>query len=249
MLLKSHHFFPLCILPLVLLSGCGPKPTYKLTPLASRTSFDQLTKKTETGEVTVRCSAVSRKNIRTIFGKQGDALLALRSKKRILPIQLHIQNDSDYTWALSPYDVKLPLADVDMVKRRFLKAATKKGIASYTIGSGLGIGLACLGGAASMFSPVVGASLIGAGCSMIFMAPIASHNKTAQLSEQNARYSYILDDITLSDDLIIHPHETVNSLVFVEHKNVQNQFSIRLCNHHNDEHTILYNLFVDTRVR
>ncbi len=249
MFATSKHTFSTFVTLLILLSGCGPKPSYKLSPLEPRTSYDQLTKKTETGEVTVRCSTATRKDIRNIFGKQGDALLGLRSKKRIIPVQLHMENNSGYTWSLSPYDIRLPLADMQIVKNRFLKAATKKGLASFTIGSGLGVGVAVLGGATSMFHPIVGASLIGAGCSMILMAPIASHSKTAHISQQNEHYCHILDKMTLLDDVIIHPHETVNKLIFVEHKNLKDHFGLRLCNHHNDDHTMLYNLYLDTNKR
>ena len=45
---------------LILLAGCKQqKPTYTLKPLQPRTAYDQLTKKTETGEVTVRCATCS----------------------------------------------------------------------------------------------------------------------------------------------------------------------------------------------
>jgi hypothetical protein len=233
---------------LLFIAGCGPKPTYKLSPLEPRTCYDQLTKKTETGDVSVRCTTLSRNDIRSVFGKQGDALLGLRSHKRIIPVQLYIENNSGYTWSLSPYDVRLPLADMQKVKGRFLKAATKKGLASFTLGSGFGIAVAGLGATASIFHPILGASMIGAGCSMMFMAPVISHNKTAYFSEQNTRYSYLLDDMTLTEDLIIHPQQNVSKLIFVENNQMQDHFALRLCNHHNDDHTMLYNLYLDQKV-
>lgn len=242
-----HIFSPIIVL--LLLSSCGQKPTYKLTPLEPKTSYDQVSKTTETGDVIIRCSTCSRQYIRELFGKQSDTLLGLRSRKRIVPVQLYIENNSDYTWSLSPFDIHIPLADVEIVKARFTKAATKKGLAS--LGSHACFGLLCVsvGTAASLLNPILGASIFGVGCSMLITAPIFSHNKAASVAEQNARYAYTLDNLTLTHDTLIHPHERVNKLIFVQQYNMSDRCAMRLCNAANPDHTMLYQLYIDSRVR
>ena len=235
---------------LVLLAGCSSrKPTYRLKPLVARASYDQITKKTETGNVTVRCATCSRSDLHEIFGKQGNALLSKQAGKRITPVQIYIENDSNYTWTLSPYDIRLPLTDITTVKNRFNCAATARGLTSFTLASGFGISLAGLGAAASIFHPLIGASIIGAGCSLILMAPIRSHAKTAQMSAQNMHFSHVLDMLSLNDDLVIHPREKISKLIFVEQDGIKDNFVLRLCNEENPDHTISYNLYFDHRIR
>lgn len=235
---------------LILLAGCKQqKPTYTLKPLQPRTSYDQLTKKTETGEVTVRCATCSRKDLHIIFGKPGDALLTGRGGNRITPVQLHIENNSGYTWSLSPYDIRLPLADMHEVKNRFASGATARGLTSFTLTSGCGIALAGFGAAASIFHPILGASIMGAGCSLILIAPVRSHNKTAQISAQNMHFAHVLDAISLNENLIVHPREQISRLIFVEHKHAPDNFVLRLCNHDNPDHTVSYNLFFEQATR
>ncbi len=234
---------------LLLLSGCAQKPTYTLKPLEPKTTYDQVTKKTESGEVMVRCNTCSRQYIRELLGKQGDALMGLRSRKRIIPVQIYVENNSDCAWSLSPYDVHLPLADMDLVASRFIKAATKKGLASLGTHATFGLLGISLGTAASILHPVLGASLFGAGCSMLITAPVFSLNKAAAIGEQNARYAYALDSITLTKDTVIHPHEQLNKLIFIEQYKVADQFGLRLCNAHDPDHTMMYQLYLDTHIR
>jgi hypothetical protein len=239
--------FPISLLALLLfLSGCSRKPTYQLKPLEPQKTYDQVTKKTETGEVMVRCNTCSRQYIREILGKQGDALMGLRSHKRIIPVQIYIENNSDYAWMLSPYDVHLPLTDMELVTSRFIKAATKKGLASLSAHTTFGLLGISLGTAASIFHPALGASLFGAGCSMLITAPVFSHNKAAAIGEQNAHYKHVLDTITLTKDTIIHPHDRLSKLIFVEQRKATDQFGLRLCNAHNVDHTMLYQLYLNT---
>lgn len=234
---------------LLLLSGCAQKPTYKLTPLEPKTTYDQVTKNTETGEVMVRCNTCSRQYIRELLGKQGDALMGLRSRKRIIPVQIYVENNSDYAWSLSPYDVHLPLADIELVTSRFVKAATKKGLASLGTHATFGLLGISLGTAASILHPVLGASIFGVGCSLLITAPVFSHNKAAAVGEQNARYAYALENITLTKDTLIHPHERLSKLIFVEQHKVADQFGLRLCNAHDPDHTMMYQLYLDAHIR
>ena len=239
------------VLLLILLAGCKQqKPTYKLKPLQPRTSYDQLTKKTETGEVTVRCTTCSRKDLHAIFGKQGNALLTKQNGSRLTPVQLYVENNSDYTWSLSPYDIRLHLADMQDVKDRFATGAAARGLTSFTLTSGCGIALAGFGAAASICHPILGASIIGAGCSLLFLAPVRSHNKTAQVSAQNMHFSHVIDAISLSEEnLVIHPHEQASRLIYVDRKHIQDSFILRLCNQNAPDHTISYNLFFEPEPR
>ncbi len=243
---NKPSFIPLIVL--LALSGCSKKPTYRLTPLEPKTTYDQVTKKTETGEVTVRCNTCSRQYIRELLGKQGDALLGLRSRKRIIPVQLYVENNSEYAWSLSPYDVHLPLADMELVTSRFVKAATKKGLASLGTHATFGLLGISLGTAASILHPVLGASIFGAGCSMLITAPVFSHNKAAAVGEQNARYAYALKQITLIENTVVHPHERLNKLIFVEQPKISEQFGLRLCNAHDPDHTMMYQLYIDKHI-
>lgn len=230
----------------LLIAGCKQqKPTYSLKPLLPRTAYDQLTKKTETGEVTVRCATCSRTDLHVIFGKTGDVLLTKQGGHRITPIQIYIENNSSYTWSLSPYDIRLPLADIQEVKNRFACSATTRGLTSFTMTGGCGIILAGLGAAASIFHPVLGASIIGAGCSLIFIAPVRSHHKTAHLSSQNMHFAHIIDSICLGENVIVHPREQISKLIFVQHTNKQDSFILRLCNNDNPDHTISYSLYFE----
>ena len=247
----SFHTIRYCsITLLIILAGCKQqKPSYSLKPLQPRTAYDQLTKKTETGEVTVRCATCSRKDLQAIFGKPGDALLTKHGGNRITPVQIYIENNSGYTWSLSPYDIRLPLADIEEVKNRFAYSATARGLTSFTMTGGCGIALAGLGAAASIFHPILGASIIGAGCSLIFIAPVRSHSKTAQLSSQNMHFAHVIDNIALGDNVIVHPREQVSKLIFVEHKRTHDNFILRLCNNDNPDHTISYSLYFEQESR
>ena len=229
---------------LVLLAGCGPhRPTFNLKPLQPRTAYDQLTKKTECGDVTVRCAPCSRKDLHEIFGKPGNALLAGKKGTRITPVQLCIENNSGYTWSLSPYDIRLPLADIGNVKSRFVCGAAARGLTSYTLTSGCGIALASIGAATSIFHPLIGASVMGVGCSLLLIAPVRSHTKTAQISAQNMHFAHVIDNISLTDELVIHPRQQVSKLIYVEDAGEQESFMLRLCNQDNLDHTIAYNLY------
>lgn len=235
---------------LMLLAGCKQqKPSYSLKPLQPRTAYDQITKKTETGEVTVRCATCSRKDLHTIFGKSGDALLTKHNGNRITPVQIYIENNSGYTWSLSPYDIRLPLADIQEIKNRFACSAAGRGLTSFTMTGGCGIALAGLGAAASIFHPILGASIIGAGCSLIFIAPVRSHNKTAHISSQNMHFAHVLDSLSLGDNVIVHPREQVSKLIFVEHKGKHDSFILRLCNNDNPDHTMSYSLYFEQESR
>jgi hypothetical protein len=234
------------IISLILLAGCGPqKPTYSLKSLQPHTRYDQLTKKTETGEITVRCATCTRKDIQAILGKSGDVLFSKYNGDRIVPVQLYIENNSAYTWLLSPYDIQLPLTKIEKVKDRFIHGATARGLASFTVASGLGITIAGLGAAASIFHPIIGASMIGFGCSIICIAPLRSHSKTAHISAQNMHFTHVLDAISLHEPIFVHPHEQVNKLFFVEHEARQETFIMRLSDRHNPDHTISYNLSLE----
>lgn len=243
--LSTKNIFHSSIIMLCL-SGCGKQPSYQLTPLEPRMHYDQMTKATETGDVTMRCRICTKQYMREVLGKQADVLLG-RSYKRIVPLHITIENNSSYAWSLSPYDVHLPVADMQLVASRFVKSAAPQGLVS--LGAHIALGVACisLGTAASILHPMLGASIFGAGCSMIIMAPMFSHHKAAAVGEQNARYETVLNTIALTDNVIIHPHEQINKLIFVEHKNlVHNTFKVRLCNAHDNDHTMLYTLHLDT---
>lgn len=234
----------LSLFSLIILSGCTKQqPTYTLKPLQPRTAYDQITKKTETGEVTVRCATCSNKDLQAVLGKEARSLYS-RNDKGFAPIQLYIENNSGYTWSLSPYDIRLPLVDMQEVKQKLNCGATARGLTSFTLTGGCGLALAGLGAAASIFHPVLGASCIGAGCSLMLLAPIRSHNKTARLSSQNIRFEHALDAISLNEDVTVHPREHVNKLIFVKNNCSRDTFLVRLCNKDNPDHTISYTLYL-----
>jgi hypothetical protein len=239
--IPSLLFFSL----LLFLSGCGYKPTYELAPLKQKVSYDQITKTTDKGNVTVRCRICSREYVREVLGKQADALMGLRSNKRIVPIQIYIENSSDYIWSLSPYDVHAPLVDIEIVKSRFLKGATQKGLVSLGGYTALGLMCICVGTGASLLHPVAGVSIFGIGCSLLLTGPMISHNISANTGKQNACYEHVLDSLSLTDDIIIHPQEHISKLLFIEKKNMQQLLSIRLCDVRNNDHTLFYQLCAD----
>lgn len=228
------------------LSGCGYKPTYQLAPLKQKVTYDQITKKTDKGDVTVRCRICSREYVREVLGKQADALMSLRSNKRIIPVQIYIENSSDYIWSLSPYDIHVPLVNVEVVKSRFFKCATQKGLASLGAYTALGLLCICFGTGASLLHPVAGASIFGIGCSLLLTGPMISHNVSANAGKQNACYEHVLDSLTLTNDIIIHPQEHMSKLLFIEKKNMPELLHIRLCDVRNEDHTIFYQLYIDT---
>lgn len=227
----------------LILSGCGSrKPTHALNPLQPRTAYDQITKKTEIGEVTVRCASCSRNELTHIFGRQGNSLLIKHAGMRIVPVQLYIENNSEYTWTLSPYDIRLPLADMQEIKNNCMRGATAHGITSFTLTGSSGIALAGLGAAASIFHPVLGASLIGAGCSLMLIAPVRSHTTTARISAQNAHFSHVLDTLTLGEQVVVYPREQVSKLIFVKQTDAKDSFMLRLCDRDNPDHTLSFNM-------
>lgn len=242
---KTIHSLFLFSFILLFLSGCGYKPTYELAPLKQKVAYDQITKTTDKGDVTVRCRICSREYIREVLGKQADALMSLRSNKRIIPVQIYIENSSDYIWSLSPYDIHASLVDIDIVKSRFLKGATQKGLASLGGYTALGLLCICLGTGASLLHPIAGASIFGIGCSLLLTGPMISHNVSANTGKQNACYEHVLDSLSLTDDIIIHPQEHISKLLFIEKKNMQQLLSVRLCDVRNNDHTIFYQLCVD----
>lgn len=242
---KTLVSFSISSLMLLFLSGCGQKPSYQLVPLKQKVAYDQVVKQTEKGDVTIRCCRCSKEYIRKALGKQGDALLGLRSHKRIVPVQISIENNSDYAWTLSPYDIHVPLVDLSVVKSRFVKGATQKGIASLGFYTGFGLLCISFGTAASILHPVVGASIFGLGCSMLITGPVFSHKTAAAVGQQNAYYEHVLDTLVLHKELTVHPHEQESRLVFIEQRNIPDVLNIRLCNARQVDHTMLYQLYLD----
>ncbi len=235
----------ICIVLLLLFSGCGYKPTYQLAPLKQKVAYDQVTKETDKGDVTVRCRICSREYARQVLGRQANALISLRSGKCIVPIQIYIENNSDYIWSLSQYDIHAQMIDLGVVKARFLKCATQKGLLSLGGHTALGLLCICLGTGASLLHPVAGASIFGLGCSLLLTGPIISHNISATTGKQNACYEHVLDSLTLTNEVIIHPQEHITKLLFIEKKNMPELLSIRLCDLRNNDHTMLYQLYID----
>ncbi len=237
---------PLMVI-LMLLSGCGPHPSFHLQPLEPKTTYDQVTKEL----VTVRCATCSRQYIRRLFGRQGDALLGLRSHRRIIPIQITIENNSETSWVLSPFDIKLPMADFNEVKARFTKSAATKGLASFIMGTVGSLVLVSFGAAASILHPIPGAIMLGlAGFGMITI-PLKSHRTAAEFGEQNAYYKQALDHLALRDDIVVHPKETTSKLIFVQRKYILREKSVRLrlFDHDNPDRTMLYHLYLDNNFR
>ncbi len=245
----NKKLFRLCSLVALcaLLAGCGPQPSFRLQPLKPKTTYDQLTK----DGVTVRLATCSRQYIRELFGKQGDALLGLRSHRRIIPIQITIENNSDQSWMLCPYDIRLPLADFDEVKARFTKAAATKGLASYVVGTAGSVMFASFGAAASILHPIPGTIMLALAGVGLITIPLKSHRTAAEFGEQNAYYKQALEHLALREDVVVHPQETVNKLIFVERKYLRKESDVRLriFAQNNPDHTMLYNLYLDPKIR
>lgn len=234
----------LLVLTLLLLTGCSRQKTnLTLSPLQPHMPYDEMVKKTEGGDVIVRCAPCSKKELDDLLGQPSNRLFGKQQGIHITPVKLYIENQSNYAWSLSPYDVQLPLAEIKEVKDRLLSGATMRGLASFTATGGCGILLTGLGAAASIFHPLIGASLIGLGCSIIVIAPLRSHSKAVTLSARNIQLDHTIETISLNDTVIIHPHEEVSKLIFIKNYSpIQKDFMLRLYNHLAPDQTIAYKL-------
>lgn len=244
---------------LTLLPSCAKKlpKSLRLRPLTSYLDHQS----TNQG-ITLRVKQLSAKDCEHFLGSSAHRLFKRHHQRQpIYPIQLSITNNTHELTSLKSENISLRLTDTKRVIRRLQKnsAAQVFGsiaagfLATALIAAGSVFALSASGvvlliaGSMQALAPLAflgGSALVVAPVFLLIGTPIASTVKGIESSRQNQILQQEIKISALKENLLIDPHQTVDTLIFIEKKNYKQKFSITFADpdHNQQKVTFLVHL-------
>lgn len=242
---KHSQLYALAIIGILFVPGCK-RPIHKqpyLRPLTSYIDYHTIKQ-----GITLRVKQLSAQDCKPLLGERAHRLFKKHRRRRpVIPLQLSITNDTHNLAALDPKNIDLPLADPRAIATRLQRnsfiqafggiaaglvvttvlalgsvfALSASGILLVIIGSMKALApLALLGGSALLVTPFF----------LIIGTPVVSTIKGVQTTKNNQLIKREIKDHSLKHALIIEPHQTIDTLIFVEKSQFQQQFTITIAN-------------------
>ncbi len=231
------------IVLIAILPGCKHKNIRLpyLQPLTSYIDYQE----TKQG-VTMRAKQLSPENCKSLLGERADRLWKKQRRRHpIFPLQLSITNTTNHLVALKPSDIDLKLTEYQSVASRLHRNSLMQvfgGVAAGLIVTGLlAIGSAFALSASGMLLVILGsvkalAPLAILGCSALIVTPfflvigtpIVSTMKGIQTSQYNHMVKKELKERSLAHALVVEPHQTIDTLIFVAKPNYKRKFVITI---------------------
>ncbi len=236
-----------------LFSGCKHRALQSLH-LRSLTSYLDY-QKTQQG-ITLRVKRLCAQDCTSLLGEHAHRLFKKhRRRQPIYPIQISITNNTHTLAALDPKNIDLTLTDYHSVANRLHRNSFVQAFGGLVAGilvtgllaassifalSASGMLLVIIGSMKAL-APIAicgGAALLITPFFLVIGTPVVSTIKGVQTTQQNRLLKKEIKNHALKHALIIEPRETIDTLIFVEKRNYQEQFSITLANPENAQERI-----------
>lgn len=225
------------------LPGCKQKngQCYGLRPLTSYIDYQE----TKQG-ITLRVKQLSQDDCKFLMGDRAKFLWKKRRRRKpIVTIQLSLTNDVNNLIALKPTDIDLKLVEYKRVARHlhrnsfmqlfgqlFAGAVITVAVAAGSIFALSATGmLVVLAGSMKAILPATilgGIGILAPPAFLVIGGPILSTAKLTQSARQNAAVRQGLKTHNLRQALLVEPHQTVDTLIFVEKQNYRRNFTITI---------------------
>jgi hypothetical protein len=201
---------------LAALPGCFRAPNFQIhstTPLHKQ-NVNYIDNK---NNVTLKVKELSNNEIDELFDGQGNKITCGRNSLR--PIQIAVRNSSLKTWVLAASEINLRLSDIEDVFARLHSSPFYRGISLFCSGN-------------LIFRLIGTLYPVSLQAIAIMSLPISliSHQESAKIAYENTKREHILAQQSLTDELIIYPGQTINTLIFVRKNQYRSMFTLTLLN-------------------